>query len=62
MNHKEEYEKLKLEIATELGINLTPGYNGNIPAKDAGKLGGIIGGNMVRTMVQYAEENMSSKA
>jgi hypothetical protein len=61
MKHKTEYEKIKYEIASELGINFKEGYNGNLSAKDAGRLGGVIGGNMVRTMVEYAEENLSKK-
>ena len=35
---------LKQEVASELGINLKQGYNGDIAAKDAGH----IGGNMVK--------------
>ena len=38
----------------EVGVNLKDGYNGDISAKDAGK----IGGNMVRKMIQQAENNM----
>ena len=40
--------------ASEVGVTLKDGYNGNISAKDAGK----IGGNMVRKMIQQAENNM----
>ena len=40
--------------AREVGVNLKDGYNGDISAKDAGK----IGGNMVRKMIQQAEEQM----
>ena len=35
---------LKQEVASELGITLKQGYNGDIAAKDAGH----IGGNMVK--------------
>lgn len=59
MDNNEKYEKVKLEIASELGINLTKGYNGHLSCKDVGKIGGIIGGNMVKTMVHYAEEELS---
>ena len=38
----------------EVGVNLKDGYNGDISAKDAGK----IGGNMVRKMIQQAEQQM----
>ena len=47
-------EKFKYEVASEVGVNLKDGYNGDISAKDAGK----IGGNMVRKLIQQAESNM----
>ncbi len=47
-------DQLKYEIAAEEGINLKEGYNGDITARDAGK----IGGNMVKKMIEYAEKNM----
>ena len=50
-------EKFKYEVANEVGVNLKNGYNGNISAKDAGK----IGGNMVRKMIEQAENQMLNK-
>lgn len=50
-------EKFKYEVASEVGVTLKDGYNGNISARDAGK----IGGNMVRKMIQQAENNMIGK-
>ena len=47
-------DKFKYEVASEVGVNLKNGYNGDISAKDAGK----IGGNMVRKLIQQAENNM----
>ena len=47
-------EKFKYEVANEVGVNLKNGYNGNISARDAGK----IGGNMVKKMIQQAENHM----
>ena len=47
-------EKFKYEVASEVGVNLKDGYNGDISAKDAGK----IGGNMVRKLIQQAESQM----
>ena len=41
----------------EVGVTLKDGYNGDISAKDAGK----IGGNMVRKMIQQVENNMINK-
>lgn len=45
---KSAMENMKYEVARELGVNLTKGYNGNLSSKDAGH----IGGNMVRKMVE----------
>ena len=50
-------EKFKYEVASEVGVNLKNGYNGNISARDAGK----IGGNMVKKMIQQVENNMANK-
>jgi len=47
-------DKFKYEVASEVGVTLKEGYNGDISAKDAGK----IGGNMVRKMIQQVENNM----
>ena len=47
-------EKFKYEVANEVGVTLKDGYNGNISARDAGR----IGGNMVRKLIQQAENNM----
>ena len=41
----------------EVGVNLKNGYNGDISSRDAGK----IGGNMVRKLVQKAENQMIGK-
>lgn len=45
---KSAMENMKYEVARELGVNLTKGYNGNLSSKDAGH----IGGQMVRKMVE----------
>ena len=50
-------ERFKYEVASEVGVNLKNGYNGNISARDAGK----IGGNMVKKMIQQAESQMTNK-
>ncbi|WP_411844490.1 alpha/beta-type small acid-soluble spore protein [Schinkia azotoformans] len=52
--------KGKYEIANELGIPLNKGYNGNITASHAGKIGGAIGGNMVKEMVRMAEQQLAN--
>ena len=51
---KEALNKFKYEVASEVGVNLKNGYNGDISAKDAGR----IGGNMVKKLIQQAENNM----
>ena len=51
---KESLDKFKYEVASEVGVNLKNGYNGDISAKDAGR----IGGNMVKKMIQQAESQM----
>jgi hypothetical protein len=50
-------DKFKMEVANEIGVNLTQGYNGNIAARDAGR----VGGNMVKKMIQQVEQGMSGK-
>ena len=52
---KDALNKFKYEVASEVGVNLKDWYNGDITAKDAGK----IGGQMVRKMIQQAEDNMT---
>ena len=32
-------DNMKFEIASELGINLKPGYNGDLPSRQAGYIG-----------------------
>ncbi len=40
-------DKFKYEVASEVGVNLKDGYNGDISARDAGR----IGGNMVKKIM-----------
>ena len=47
-------DKFKYEVASEVGVNLKDGYNGDISARDAGR----IGGNMVKKLIQQAESQM----
>ena len=50
-------EKFKYEVASEVGVTLKDGYNGDISSRDAGR----IGGNMVKKLIQQAENNMANK-
>ena len=45
-------DKFKMEAASEVGVNLNNGYNGEITARQAGSIGGQMVNNMtpVRTM------------
>ncbi len=54
---KQALDQMKFEIAGQLGINLQQGYNGNISAKDAGR----IGGNMVKKMIEQQQRQMSGQ-
>ena len=47
--------QMKYEIASELGINLKQGYNGDLPSRQAG----YIGGYMSKRLVEQAERAMS---
>ena len=51
---KAALDKFKYEVASEVGVNLKQGYNGDLSSKDAGR----VGGNMVRKLIQQAENNM----
>ena len=51
-------EEAKLEVANELGIPLRSGYNGELTSAQVGKIGGKIGGNMVKELVKIAQESM----
>ncbi len=51
-------QKAKFEVAAEQEISLDKGYNGNIKAKDAGKIGGHIGGNMVQELVKMGQQQL----
>ena len=37
---KEAMEKFKMEAASEVGVNLKAGYNGDLTSKQAGSVGG----------------------
>ena len=50
--------QMKYEIASDLGINLKQGYNGDLPSRQAG----YIGGYMTKRLIEQAERSMSGKA
>ena len=51
---KAAMDKFKTEVASELGVNLKEGYNGDLTSKEAGS----IGGEMVRQMIAKQESQM----
>ena len=48
----------KQEVAEDLGIPLKKGYNGDLTSREAGKIGGKIGGEKVKKMIAMAEESL----
>ncbi len=56
---REQLDRFKFEIAEDLGIPLHEGYNGDMTTREAGRIGGRIGGNMVKVMIRMAEEAMA---
>jgi len=56
-NARAAMDNMKYEIASEVGVNLKQGYNGDITSRDAG----TIGGNMVKRMIESVERGMSGK-
>jgi small acid-soluble spore protein D (minor alpha/beta-type SASP) len=51
-------DEAKYEIAKELGVPLKKGYNGSLTSRQAGKIGGNLGGNMVLEIVKMAEQQL----
>lgn len=51
---KEALNKFKYEVANEVGVKLKQGYNGDLSSRDAGR----IGGQMVKKLIQQAENQM----
>lgn len=55
----EQPDAVKFEIAKEFGIPLSEEYNGNLTSEQAGKIGGQIGGTMVKEMIRLAQEQLA---
>lgn len=54
---KAALDKFKYEVANELGVPLTNGYNGNLTSKQNGS----VGGYMVKKMIEAQERQMAGK-
>lgn len=52
--NKENLNRLKMEVASEVGVNLKQGYNGDLTSKQAG----TVGGYMVKKMIEKAASQM----
>lgn len=50
----EAMNKFKMEAASEVGVNLKQGYNGDLTSKQAGS----VGGQMVKKMIESYENGM----
>ena len=53
-NAQDALDRFKMEVASEIGVNLKEGYNGDLTSKEAGS----IGDEMVRRMIKKQEESM----
>ena len=51
---KEAMNRFKMESASEVGVNLKQGYNGDLTSRQAGS----IGGQMVKKMIESYEKNL----
>ena len=51
---REAMDKFKMEAASEVGVNLKEGYNGDISAREAGS----VGGQMVKKMIESYEKSL----
>lgn len=54
---KSALNKFKMEVASELGVPLTDGYNGNLTSAQNGS----VGGYMVKKMIEEQERQMAGK-
>lgn len=54
---KEAIDRFKYEVASEIGVPLKHGYNGDLTSYQNGS----VGGEMVRQMIRNQEMQMSDK-
>ena len=54
---REALDRFKMEVASEIGVPLKQGYNGDLTSAQAGS----VGGEMVRQMIKRQEEAMLGK-
>ena len=51
---KEALNRFKMEAASEVGVNLKQGYNGDLTSREAGS----VGRQMVKKMIEAYESGM----
>ncbi len=51
---REALDRFKMEAASEVGVNLKQGYNGDLTSREAGS----VGGQMVKKMIEAYENSM----
>ena len=51
---REAMDKFKMEAASEVGVNLKQGYNGDLSSREAGS----VGGQMVKKMIESYEKGL----
>ena len=51
---KQALNQFKMEAASEVGVNLSQGYNGDLTSRQAG----AIGGQMVKKMIDKYENDI----
>ena len=55
---KSAMNKFKMEVASQLGVPLTDGYNGNLTSAQNGS----VGGHMVKKMIEAQEKQMANNS
>ncbi|BCJ96486.1 small acid-soluble spore protein [Anaerocolumna cellulosilytica] len=55
---REALDRFKMEVASEIGVPLKQGYNGDLTSYQNGS----VGGEMVRRMIKRQEEAMSGQS
>ena len=53
---KQALEQFKMEAASEVGVNLKNGYNGELTSRQAGS----VGGQMVKKMIEKYENDLKA--
>lgn len=51
---REALDRFKMEAASEVGVNLKQGYNGDLTSRQAGS----VGGQMVKKMIEAYEKGL----